>query len=66
MSSSRASTAPARRTGRDCGRTTGLKPRIAPASWNRPDLGNWCHAIDLAVDEESAADTVLVAHAWDV
>jgi predicted alpha/beta hydrolase family esterase len=43
-----------------------LKPRIAPASWNRPDLGNWCHAIDLAVDEESAADTVLVAHAWDV
>ncbi|WP_196443081.1 alpha/beta hydrolase [Planomonospora sp. ID67723] len=34
--------------------------RIAPSSWDEPDLDDWCQAIDRAVDR--VADAVLVAH----
>ncbi|MGW4955741.1 RBBP9/YdeN family alpha/beta hydrolase [Nonomuraea sp. NPDC004186] len=33
-----------------------------PSSWDEPDLDDWCHAIDRAVDERPSADVVLVAH----
>ncbi|MGV9374436.1 RBBP9/YdeN family alpha/beta hydrolase [Nonomuraea sp. NPDC003707] len=36
--------------------------RISPSSWEEPDLDDWCHAIDRAVDEHPSADVVLVAH----
>jgi predicted alpha/beta hydrolase family esterase len=35
--------------------------RIQPASWDRPDLDDWCQAIDHAVGP-NPSDAVLVAH----
>lgn len=36
--------------------------RISPSSWERPDLTDWCRAIDRAVDEGPERATVLIAH----
>jgi uncharacterized protein len=36
--------------------------RISVSSWTRPDLDDWCDAIDRAVAEVSSSGTVLVAH----
>lgn len=34
--------------------------RISPSSWDNPDLGDWCRALDRAADQH--APVVLVAH----
>ena len=36
--------------------------RIGPSSWDGPDLDDWCHALDEAVQQHQPADVVLVAH----
>ena len=35
--------------------------RIRPASWDRPDLGDWCRAIARAA-APNPSDAVIVAH----
>jgi predicted alpha/beta hydrolase family esterase len=36
--------------------------RIAPASWDEPDLDDWCLALDRATDRRDPEHVVLVAH----
>lgn len=36
--------------------------RIAPSSWDEPDVDDWCEALDRAVAGAGSADVVLVAH----
>jgi predicted alpha/beta hydrolase family esterase len=36
--------------------------RIAPASWDEPDVDDWCRALDRAVTDARSARVVLVAH----
>jgi predicted alpha/beta hydrolase family esterase len=36
--------------------------RISVSSWTRPELGDWCDAIDRAVAQARSPGTVLVAH----
>lgn len=36
--------------------------RIAPGSWDEPDVDDWCKALDQAVADARSARVVLVAH----
>ena len=36
--------------------------RIGPSSWDEPDLGDWCRALDRAAQQHQPADVVLVVH----
>lgn len=36
--------------------------RISPASWDAPDLADWCHAIEQATRQCHPSEVVLVAH----
>lgn len=36
--------------------------RIAPSSWDDPDLDDWCRALDRAEEQHRPSETVLVAH----
>ena len=36
--------------------------RIAPSSWDEPDVADWCHALDRAAGRRGPSGVVLVAH----
>ncbi len=36
--------------------------RISPSSWDNPDLGDWCRALDRAAQPHEPGPVVLVAH----
>lgn len=36
--------------------------RIVPASWDAPDLDDWCRALDRAANRGQPSETVLIAH----